>query len=122
MITPVENSAYKQNDLKLQQKVKHPTEVSKPMHAANQMDITSYLPKVKHHRKNTKAKQTNIQDFSSAKSEKVAAENIESMSLEEREVVTKKILAASTVACTLVYVDGSTLLRPSTTKSVVSIV
>ena len=118
---PVQNSASIQNDSKsskLQQKTKIPKD-SKPI--LSQMEITSYLPKVKHQKNNTKAKEeTNIEDTISAKTGKEAAENIESMSLEERELVKKKILAASNIACSLVYVDGSTLLRPSTTRSLVS--
>ena len=119
----MQNSASIQNDSKsskLPQKTKNPKD-SKSMHSASQMEITSYLPKVKHQKNNTKAKEeTNIEDTISAKSGKEAAENIESMSLEERELVKKKILAASNIACSLVYVDGSTLLRPSTTRSLVS--
>ena len=57
---------------------------------------------------------------SACKSEKSVEENVEAMNSEERELIEKKIVAASNVACTLIYADGSTLLRPATTNSPVS--
>ena len=118
MVTPVQKNSFKKNDLgcdaKLQQKVPK---------AGGQMDITSYLPKVKPLKKTTKAEEQTctVKDIDSGKLKNVAEENVESMNWEERELVKKKILAASNISCTLVYIDGSTLLRPGTTKTPVSI-
>lgn len=108
----------KLNDSKIHDKIEYPIESSKrPMHAASsQMEITSYLPKVKQSKSNA----NNIENRSSAVSSNPAAENIQRMSCEEKELVKKKILSASDVACTLLYMDGSSLLRPGAAKSQVS--
>ena len=117
MILPRVNKTFIPNGSGIQQKTKQKKQFSKPLNDANQMEITSYLPKIKQQKKLTKAKeQTKIDEFSLAKSEKVVPKNIESLSLEERELAKKKIMAASNVAFTLVYMDGSSLLRPGTTN------
>ena len=117
MILPRVNKTFIPNGSGIQQKTKQKKQFSKPLNDANQMEITSYLPKIKQQKKLTEAKeQTKIDEFTLAKSEKVVPKNIESLSLEERELAKKKIMAASNVACTLVYMDGSSLLRPGTTN------
>ena len=119
MIMPQENSTLVQNGSRIQQKTKQDKQSSKPINYSTQTEITSYLPMIKQQKKLFTAKeQTKIDEFSLAKSQKkVAAEKIESLSLEERELAKKQIMTASNVACTLEYVDGSTLLRSGTTKT-----
>lgn len=75
-----------------------------------QATITSYLPKMKtknYVNDNTQSKKRDGL-FSSSSS----IQEARSMSLMERETTKKTIFSAKTVACTIVYSDGSTLLHP----------
>ena len=116
-----ENTASKMNVWKPQTKGEKGKQLLQRTHqAGNQTDITSYLPKVKNQKRSAKV-DARAGDCIYGKLEKEGAKNIKSMSFEDRKLMKKKILDASNIACTLVFADGSTLLRPGKTKSPVSI-